>query len=170
MSDLTLTEDIIDSRDIIARYEELNDEYQFLVDELEDANNAVDRMHENCETFNKENTEIFESLQDDLTDAQNALDEFNSSFDKDEMDTLKAIIDECSHSSEFEHGCGLIREDYFVQYITDLIHDCYEFPKEFESGKWPWNHTSIDYYAAAEEAKSDYNTVEINGTTYYFEG
>lgn len=166
MSDLTLTEDIIDSRDIIARYEDLNDEYQFLMDELEDANETLDDYRKNPDDLDS----TLKSLEEFVEDAQNALDEFNSSFDKDEMDTLKEIIDECDHSNEFQHGCGLIREDYFVEYITDLIHDCYDFPEELESGQWPWNHASIDYESAANEAKSDYNTVEINGTTYYYQG
>jgi hypothetical protein len=62
----------------------------------------------------------------------------------------------------------LIAESYFVEYIKDLIHDCYEMPKEMHSGDWPYRHMTIDYDAAAKEAEADYMTIEIEGVDYFY--
>jgi len=35
------------------------------------------------------------------------------------------------------------------------------------SGDWPWRHMSIDYEAAADEAKSDYTEINAGGETYW---
>jgi hypothetical protein len=43
-------------------------------------------------------------------------------------------------------------------------------PKEFNEGKWPWNHMSMDWEGAADEAKVDYLTIEADGHTYYIRG
>ena len=51
--------------------------------------------------------------------------------------------------------------------VEELIDDCYELPKEFKSGEWPWRHMKIDFEAAAEEAKQDYTSVEFFGITYW---
>jgi hypothetical protein len=84
-----------------------------------------------------------------------------------ELKALKAIADEVDHVSDWTHGETLIREDHFTQYIEDLIDDCYEMPKEMNSGKWPYRHMTMDYEAAAEEAKVDYEEVDFDGVTYY---
>jgi hypothetical protein len=39
-------------------------------------------------------------------------------------------------------------------------------PKEMKSGNWPWRHMTIDYEAAAQELKADYNEVTFAGHTY----
>ena len=83
-----------------------------------------------------------------------------------ELAALQALADEANSSPDWVHGEALIREDHFTAYIEDLIKDCYEMPKEFSSGEWPWRHMKIDYEAAAEEAKADYMEVNFDGVTY----
>ena len=39
-------------------------------------------------------------------------------------------------------------------------------PKEMERGEWPYNHLTLNYKAAADEAKQDYAEVEFLGTNY----
>jgi len=156
-------DDIIDSRDIIARHEELQDEYNNLLEALEEASIAVDRMRENCETFNQENTKIFERLQEELVEAQEALNEFNSSFDKDELDTLTEVISQGESSPDWSYGETLIREEYFRTYAEELADDTCERPKELD--QWPWRH--IDWDAAAEELKNDYSQINVDGETYF---
>jgi hypothetical protein len=39
-------------------------------------------------------------------------------------------------------------------------------PKELNSGNWPYRHITVDYEAAAEEAKGDYTKVDFAGQTY----
>ena len=52
-------------------------------------------------------------------------------------------------------------------YIEELIKDCYDMPKEMESGRWPWCHVTIDYEAAAEEAKQYYASVMFGDDEYW---
>ena len=86
---------------------------------------------------------------------------------KTQLAALEALADEAEpESSDWEHGETLIARSYFVKYITDLIHDCYEMPKEMTSGNWPYRHITIDYEAAAKEAEQDYASVDFDGVEY----
>lgn len=117
-------DDIIDSRDIIARIEELET------------------------AFNDEEAGLSEE-------------------ELEELKALQALAEEAEdYSSDWIHGEQLIRRSYFVDYITQLIHDCYELPKEFNSGNWPYRHMTIDYEAAADEAEQDYASVDFDGVEY----
>lgn len=129
------TDDIIDSRDVIARIEELKSE-------VEDIESAED----------------YEPLQAKQDHAEIY----------DELANLEALADEASgYAADWEHGEQLIRDSYFTDYIEELIKDCYELPKEMNSGEWPYRHMTIDFEAAADEAKQDYTSVELDGVTYW---
>jgi hypothetical protein len=156
-------DDTIDSRDIISRYEELQDELDTLISVLEEAQNNFDTIDQSDDT----SLVVFQDAENSIMEAQEALDQFNQSFDKDELDTLAQVISEGEDSPDWSHGDILIRESYFTDYIKDMINDCYAMPKEFDSHVWPYNHVKMDWEAAAEEAKSDYNTIEVDGHTYY---
>lgn len=129
MSTIDNTEDVLDSRDIIERIEEL----ETMLEGLGSMGDA---------------------------DMQGLADEWQ------EMQALKALAKECEGYGDWEYGETLIRSSYFVEYITDLIHDCYEMPKEMHSGQWPYCHITIDYEAAARDAEHDYMTVDFNGQEY----
>ena len=158
-------DDIIDSRDVIARLEEFQDEFDLLESALEDAKDELmaHRM-ENLDFVENED----EPLVMAVDEAQEALDQFNQSFDKDELDTLVEVNNDADHAPDWIHGTPLIRESYFTDYIKDLIGDCYEEPKGLDS--WPWNNMTMDWEAAAEEAKADYFDVEVEGYTYFIRG
>lgn len=112
------TQDIIDSRDIIARIEEL------------------------------------EGIED------------QSSEEAQELAVLLKVQEQAEDCADYQYGEVLIRESYFTDYIKELIDDCYELPKEFNSGAWPWRHMTLDYEAAADEAKDDYTHIDFDGVTY----
>lgn len=112
------TQDIIDSRDIIARIEEL----------------------EGIENQGSEEAQ--------------------------ELAILLKVQEQAEDCADYQYGEVLIRESYFTDYIKELIDDCYELPKEFESGDWPWRHMTLDYKAAADEAKDDYTHIDFDGVTY----
>ncbi len=128
---ITNTDDVIDSRDVIARIEELE---EMIAD--------------------YENPEGILSLHDEHLEA------------KAELATLRALADEAEDSSDWIHGEQLIRRSYFVDYIAEIIDDCYELPKELTSGNWPYRHITIDYEAAAQEAEQDYISVDFDGVEY----
>lgn len=129
------TDDVIDSRDVIARIEELESERDDYEHDDDGNRTGLD--------WSADYPEGAEELRD-----------------------LLALAEEAESSPDWQYGETLIAEDHFTTYIEELIDDCYELPKEMKSGEWPWRHMSIDYEAAANEAKADYNEVTFGGRTY----
>ena len=136
MTTISNMDEVIDSRDIIERIEELETEINDLMEELE--------------------TEM-------------SFDEFIAESDDElvtEYNMFIALQEEASNSPDWSYGEALIRRSYFVDYIEELINDCYEMPKEMNSGRWPFNHMTMDYEAAAEDAEQDYMSVDFDGVEY----
>lgn len=147
------TDSTIDSRDIIEAQETLQAERDDLSEAVDDAETAY-------------NGDPDESTLQALDNARLAL----SEWDADNADSLAALSSICAdgeNHSDWSHGETLILESYFVEYIEELIRDCYSLPNEMKSNAWPWRHISIDYEAAADEAKDDYAEITHDGTTYY---
>lgn len=169
-------DNIIDSRDIINYYDELCDvkeTYESVIEEVEERlataeyDYKISRVLYECDDTERERFEnhqtLYENIQLELENAQKELDEFNH----DEFKLLEDIINQGENSPDWSYGETLIHENYFTAYIEEVIHDCYEMPKEFDGGKWPFNHMSMDWEAAAEEALQDYNTIDADGEAYY---
>lgn len=133
------SQDVIDSRDIISRIEELEAEQQELMGDW-DQLSELTAPQEFLE-WEKENGE--------------------------ELDMLRKIAAQGEGYGDWAYGESLIRESYFTDYIEELINDCYEMPKAINSGEWPYRHMKMDYEAAAEEAKSDYMEIDFDGETYF---
>lgn len=94
-------DDVIDSRDIIERIEELEAEQAELVQKLSDG-------------------EISESDMKAWDDEEGQ-----------ELDTLRALAEECEqYSSDWEYGVTLIRYSYIEEYCQDLLEDCGDIPKD----------------------------------------
>lgn len=132
------TEDIIDSRDIIARIEELENER---------------------DDYTAPNKDGYQTMIGADWAADNP-------EDAAELAALQALAQEAEDSPDWIHGETLIRRSYFVDYIAELINDCYEMPKEMNSGQWPYRHMTMDYEAAANEAEQDYMSVDFDGVEY----
>ena len=87
-----------------------------------------------------------------------------------ELTDLKSFIHEAmQYNSDADEGEPIIAESYFMDYIKDMIDDCYALPKELTSGEWPYRHITIDYEAAAEEAKADYAELTFRGRNFYIQ-
>jgi len=131
-------DDVIDSRDIIARIEELESMREDLKSEIDDTN-----------------TEIVE--------AKKALQEFDESEEGEELTILKNLAEAGSASPDWEYGESLIRDSYFAEYAEELCNDIGDIPE-----KLPWyiaNH--IDWYGVANELQADYTEVSYDGTSYW---
>lgn len=138
--------DVIDSRDLIARLEELEDNAQ-----RDDEAQAEYRDASDAWVLNGRQGEAPE-----LPD---------SYLDDDEREELAALRDLCERGSDFadwQYGVTLIRESYFRDYAQELAADVGAISP---NAQWPLNH--IDWDAAADALKMDYSTIEIEGTTYY---
>lgn len=115
---ITNTDNVIDSRDIIERIEEL----------------------------------------EELIASESTSDEFLEYTT--EYDTLMTLAEECSdYACDWEYGGALIHEDYFEQYMDDMLEDCGDIPKNLPS----YLTITVDYDAL----KQDYTEVDFDGETYY---
>lgn len=145
------SDDVIDSRDIIERIEELESELQ--------------TAHEQETTDGTTNLDFEEWLLAVRADSSPAhCHELNAEVE--ELQELRQLAADGESSPDWNYGETLIREDYFTDYIEELINDCYEMPKQMNSGEWPYRHMTIDFCAAAEEVKADYFEVSFFGTVY----
>ena len=85
-----------------------------------------------------------------------------------ELTDLKSFLHEAvQYNSDADEGEIIIAESYFVDYIREIIYDCYALPKELTSGEWPYRHITINYEAAAEEARADYAELTFRGRNFY---
>lgn len=133
-------EDIIDSRDIIKRIEELDDERADLVAAIEEAESdglSLRKVREDLAEWDQENAS--------------------------ELNSLKALADEAEgYAPDWHHGETLIRYSYFKEYAMELADDIGAVPANLA---WPLN--CIDWDQAARELQMDYTAVEFDGVTYY---
>lgn len=152
--EISNTNDVIDTRDLIARIEELEQELSF--DYWEDEIVA----HFSWSESEKEN-----ATEETKADALKAwLDHKQMQDELEELTKLKAFASEVEgYCDDYIHGEALIHEDYFEEYARQLAEDIGAISKD---AAWPNNH--IDWEAAAEALKMDYTTAEFDGATYYF--
>lgn len=140
---------VIDSRDVIARIEELQeqkDNYLEAYDMWREEKEEFEEKHEG-EGFNEPEPEP------SITEAE-----------EDELKELKALADEAEgYSGDWIYGVTLIREDYFVEYAKELCKDIGGLPKDL-----PWYIADhIDWEGVARELQQDYTEVDFAGTSYF---
>lgn len=123
-------------------------------DELIDSRDVIERIEELKGALDIDASEVLPGTSEEMQEM------------RDELSTLRKLAKDAEDSPDWQYGETLIRESYFTDYIEQLIDDCYEMPKELKSGGWPYRHMTIDYKAAAEEAKADYTEVDFDGITY----
>jgi hypothetical protein len=140
------TDDVIDSRDVIAAIEELSELHQ---PGPVDITGTVDGQP------------CAEMAQDDLF----AL-----------LAALKALAAEASDYADWEDGVTLVRDSYFEDYARELVEDCGYFVNSGQSpysashesidfNAWPYR--CIDWRQVATELQSDYTSVQFDGVTYW---
>ena len=141
--------DILDTRDLNKRLNELEDEREALEESL-----TEERIEaEHCDPDEKEDYET------NVAEAIEALNEWDDEY-KEELDELYTMRDEIS---EWQHGETLIAEEDFAEYAEQLADDLYGIQNH-----WPFDH--IDWDAAADALKADYSTIDYQGTTYLYRG
>lgn len=138
--EITNSEDIIDSRDVIARIEYLQDE------------------RDNLEELITE-----DGISDEVkAERERALAEWDNGDEGQELKALKALAEEASGYPDWTYGEMLIRDSYFEDYARELAEDIGAIPKNLG---WPCNH--IDWEGATNALKMDYFSVEFDGVEYW---
>lgn len=145
---------ILDSRDLIARFDHLTSERDDLKSDIDEAEEA------NREAADAGDADEEEKTRESLDEARDALTTWDADYAA-ELKALEEFIDE--GTSEFRHGETLIREDHFEDYARELAEDCGDIEK---GDRWPF--TCIDWTKAADELRHDYAEAEFLGHTYLF--
>lgn len=151
-------DDTIDSRDVIERIAELEDERDDLDTEHSEANDALEAAEANPAQL-EESGQTLTELRDITAHAREALDNWNNSEEAAELAALLALQEEAAGSCpDWTYGAQLIRDSYFEQAMDELIADCYTLP-EIPS----FMTITLDYQALQQ----DYTAVEFDGVTYW---
>lgn len=148
MANQITTDEILDSRDIIDRKDELLADY-------------VPMYNEKMKTLNQE----FEELDEiDAGESEEFIQWLKDWSDNDEdgqeLIALLELCEECEGYSDWSYGETLIREDYFTEYAEQLVTDCGYISKDFPS------FIAIDWEETADNLKIDYMEVSLMGETY----
>lgn len=146
-------DDVIDSRDVIARIEELEEERLELANKVDEARDSYDPQSD-------EGVEA-----EAVLDAERDLAAWDGSDEAEELRVLRALAAEAESSPDWEYGETLIRSTYFRDYAQELAEDCGLIP-----GNSQWPCTCIDWEQAANELRSDYVTVAFDGIDYLLRG
>lgn len=137
--------DVIDSRDIIARIEELE---------------------EDCDTCGGTGVEAATVTADprnqlDCPDCQGR-GKYVEAEDPRELEVLRTLAAQCEgYAADWQYGETLIRATYFEEYAQELAEDC-----GMISGGEQWPLNCIDWEQAARELAQDYTNVDFDGVEY----
>ena len=150
--DISNRDDMIDSRDVIARIEELED----MRPDLDDP----DEHNANCAAQGIAGNEFDPDLCDCRVPGHNdGLDD----DDREELIALKALAAEgADYTPNWAHGEALIRDTYFKEYAQELADDIGAINSD---ANWPNN--CIDWERAARELQMDYTSVDFDGVDYW---
>lgn len=147
--EISNSEDIIDSREVVARIEFLTNER---ADLLEALNNAVDELNTN-------NSD--DALRSVVSENREALEDWDNS-NKDELDALIAFTKELAdYCPDWEHGTTLIRDSHWDDYVQELLEDIGDLPKDLP------NYIVIDWERTGANIQMDYTSGEFDGVTYW---
>jgi len=157
------TDDVIDSRDVIERIEELENERTALVEALAGAKETLTDAEDDTSVF-KNNENVLAGLRGELEEAETAITDWDESDEASELEVLKALAEEAEgETSGWSDGVTLINEDYFTEYAQDLVRDIGYLPSNLPG------YIVIDWGATADNLKEDYSTVDFDRETYYIQ-
>lgn len=155
--EITNFDDVIDSRDVVARIEELEAEREALADA---ANEAEDALEDYDATEDAEGER--EPLASAWEAAEEALREWDKSEAAGELTTLRHLADQAEGCADWRYGETLIRDSYFKTYAMQLAEDVGAI-----NGTEQWPLDCIDWDKAARQLQMDYTAVEFDGITYW---
>jgi hypothetical protein len=150
--DISNYDNIIDSRDVEKRIDELEDER----DSWQEDNNLPDYIDPETTTNDK-----IKEWADEQVEKWSEWDE------SDEGQELKALIslrDELEdYCPDWKYGTTLIRESYWVEYCRELVKDTDGLPDNLPS----YIEDNINWDGVADDLQTDYTSGEFDGVTYW---
>lgn len=164
-------DNIVDIRDVIERYEELETEKNFHDDAVAAARDHVAEFLSSQVDGRWEIIAGVHETEATVTAANARALQAKASWELDnigEFAHLRAILEELKGDSGDEQWRGdwypptLIAEHHFTDYAKELLIDCGYFKGDLP----PWIH--IDWEKTAKEMLVDYTSIDIKGVTYYY--
>jgi hypothetical protein len=168
MGEVDNSQDVLDIRDVIERFEELKGEQESLIgdylnseDGSEDRDNAINALSSFWNCTPEEVPGGVEAIEEG-----NGTDSFTG---EPELSALRDFLDQMrgyggDHQWEGDwYPVTLVRESYFTDYAQELAEDIGAISRD---AQWPL--ACIDWDKAADELKMDYTGAEFDGVTYYF--
>lgn len=157
-------DNVIDSRDVIARIEELERDRERLVEAVDECRECVRAAEEDPDAVAETPESDPAALKEKLAEAEGELADWDDSDEADELKALRGLADGGeSAASDWRHGETLIREDYFEEYCRDLVADLGDLPKDLPG----YIENNIDWSGVADDLRHDYTAVDFDGVTYY---
>lgn len=159
---MTNTDNIIDSRDIIDRIEELEEFIEGGVSSKEEYIAELESEIEELQEENPEDDRIVE-IHEEIEEIQGDIEEIRSSEESEELAILKGVNEEGeNYSSDWKYGETMIHDDYFEEYAQELAADLGDYRAD-----QPWPMNCIDWEMAANELKMDYTSIDYDGVSYW---
>jgi hypothetical protein len=136
-------DDVIDSREIIERIEELEEER---------------------DTFQESHDEFCDDEGDSgvegATEALDALNAWNASDEAEELKLLLSVQEQAGrYSDDWEYGAALVNDSYFNAYMDEMLEDIGDIPKDLPC----YLSITVDYDALQQ----DYTSIDFDGETYW---
>lgn len=149
---ISSNDDVIDSRDVIERLRELEDERQALADEVDEARAADDAANDNAPDADFDLAKTLDAKKQALEnwDEENA----------EELTALRKLAEEGEGIDDWGHGVALIRESYFVDYCREFVQDIGDLPRNIP------HYLEIDWEKTADNLRIDYTEIDFDGVTY----
>lgn len=135
------SDDVIDSRDVIARIEELEE----TINDIKEAHQLDLEDWKNNEGKNEEDKPEMPDI----------------SEEEEELKILQDLQDEANRSPDWPYGESLIRDSYFVDYVEELVKDIGDIPRNIP------HYIEIDWDKTADNIKQDYMSVDFDGIEYW---
>lgn len=161
---MTNTDNIIDSRDIIDRIDELEGEIESLNEEIAEWESDIEEKEDQIEQLvgdDDATTSFYEEIEDIKRDIGARKDQIEEI--QEELTPLLKLQEEAQgYCPDWRYGATLIRDDYFEEYAEELAEDIGAIDR---NATWPLNH--IDWEAAANELKLDYTEIDYDGQSYW---
>lgn len=152
------TDDIIDSRDVIARIEKLTEEREWLEANVAAAQEKRDELQDDEDADDDDKADAATELEE----AEEALKAWNEGAEGQELKSLEALQDEAEGYSDWKYGAALIRDDHFEDYARQYAE---EIGAVDSNASWP--NDCVDWEKAASELQMDYTSVDFDGVTYW---
>lgn len=138
------TESVLDSRNIIERIEELEAERDNFTEPCTACIESGERKGEPCPECDGTGERAVVNPEDAA-----------------ELAALSKLAKEAEGADDWHHGAALIRDDYFVEYVREMLEDCGEIPRDLP------HYVAVDWHKTADNVRVDYFDVDFDGVTYW---